>query len=676
MRYKLNAEGYICAVSFGCYLDSCTEYTGAVPIGYNNLDEWASYACIQAYYIDPSGNLVLDTAKKIECENKQEQETIDNTPVLRKDLYGTDEVLDSQYVRRTKIGDVIVLEDIKTIAPRLKITGINALNYDKLSIYTQGKNMMPCNAVAKNICGVTFSKNASGSITVLGTATENIEYIIADGKATPIFALKENEDYYLSLGGLQCELRYYDGETTAQQYVGDSGLINLPQSIEVTQVVIKITSGDSVNTTFYPQLECGPEFTSYSPYKCKALELDVSKYQGEIVYPSDTLYAEDTLYPGIIYKEIDYIVVENGKITISVNDEIRILGIGSIGLFSDYSTIYSTKDVLLELEYSTNMIDVDSLAFLQGKSTTTNQFKILEDGSIEAHNGYFSGKIEADSGYFKGDITGGSININNRFKVNKFGDVTLPDNATISWGNVLDQPDILTDSQVTQITKNTVTTAYVNALGITAGSVYAENILGSTISGKTFFGGEIRSTNYVASSDAYTCGNGMRIDLTNGNIWWKNGSIQASHERAYMTALNVTYLALGMRIALSQNNASNLVIGSGFSDVVLSSGASVTSLAEKKENILPCTNALSAIQNTDVYYFNYKDDNVKRSDAQKVGFVIGAGYNLDSRLLNKSGDAIDIYSAIGLNWRATQQLYEKFKKQQDKIEEIMSLINL
>ena len=88
----------------------------------------------------------------------------------------------------------------------------------------------------------------------------------------------------------------------------------------------------------------------------------------------------------------------------------------------------------------------------------------------------------------------------------------------------------------------------------------------------------------------------------------------------------------------------------------------------KKANIIPCLNALSAIENTDVYYFNYKNDNVKRDGSQKVGFIIGEGYNLDSRLLSEDGDAIDTYNALALNWRATQQLYGKIKKQQKSTE--------
>ncbi len=216
----------------------------------------------------------------------------------------------------------------------------------------------------------------------------------------------------------------------------------------------------------------------------------------------------------------------------------------------------------------------------------------------------------------------------------------------------------------------------INAMKIAAGSVAAENITGTTISGKHFVGGEIRSNNYAASSSAYACGGGMRIDLTNGNIWWANGSIKATTGFMYSTGYeSFQGYNMGFKniLGLLSTNSDIAILGSGFSDVRLKSGASITSLAESKENIIPCVNALSALENTDVYYFNYKDDTVKRSEMQKVGFIIGDGYNLDSRLLSKGGDAIDIYNAIGLNWRATQQLYTKIKKIQEQINSLLEV---
>ena len=220
-----------------------------------------------------------------------------------------------------------------------------------------------------------------------------------------------------------------------------------------------------------------------------------------------------------------------------------------------------------------------------------------------------------------------------------------------------------------------------NATKLNANAFTAENIGGNTISGKTFLGGEVKSYNYAASSSAYACGGGMRIDLTNGNIWWANGSIKASS--GFMNSIGYEVptryggynLNFKSALAVASANANTLVLGAGYSSVVLPSGANVTSLAEKKTNIIPCANALSAVENTDVYYFNYKNDSVKRDGSQKVGFIIGDGYNLDARLLSEDGDAIDTYNAIALNWRATQQLYAKIKKQQEEIKELMATIN-
>ena len=463
MLYKLDASGYVLAVAFGCYLEDSTEYNGEIPSGYKSLDDWASYGCIQAYYIDVDGNLVLDFERKLEIENKQEQEAIDNSPVLRKDIFDTEEAIEGQYIREIASGKVIVLKDIKTIAPKVKITGIQQ-GYDKLRIYAHGKNMMPCHAESCVISGVTFTKNASGSLTILGTSTEPIEYVIADGKDTTLFALKSNEDYYLNLGGLQCELSYFDGETTAQQYIGASGLLNLPEHIEVTKVVIKIPSGESLNTTFYPQLEYGKAFTGYDSHKLKALEINIGELEKELVIPKDDLHPDDELYPGTYPNNIDYILVENGKVSVSIDNKVKISQSGSMGLFSKYNTIYATKDVDLEVEYSANFLLVDSLAFLQGKATTSEKFIIKKDGSIQATNGYFKGKIEADSGYFKG---------------------------VVEFEKLKDENGKEIDEIVTTLTRTTVTTQYVNSLGVTAGYVSAENIIGDTIYGKTLSGGTV-----------------------------------------------------------------------------------------------------------------------------------------------------------------------------------------
>ena len=115
-------------------------------------------------------------------------------------------------------------------------------------------------------------------------------------------------------------------------------------------------------------------------------------------------------------------------------------------------------------------------------------------------------------------------------------EIIMGSNATISWNNVTNQPTIpsrtsqLTNdsgyqnsSQVTTITKNTITTSYVNALNITAGSVAAENITGTYIYSKTISGGKIIGTeisngNGTFYVDKYGSVTASDINITGGTI--------------------------------------------------------------------------------------------------------------------------------------------------------------
>ena len=73
----------------------------------------------------------------------------------------------------------------------------------------------------------------------------------------------------------------------------------------------------------------------------------------------------------------------------------------------------------------------------------------------------------------------------------------------ISWSqlpsDVANESDIPSDSHITQITKNTVTTEFVNALNVHAGSVDAEDINAGTINGMTITGTNISGSNISGS---------------------------------------------------------------------------------------------------------------------------------------------------------------------------------
>lgn len=91
--------------------------------------------------------------------------------------------------------------------------------------------------------------------------------------------------------------------------------------------------------------------------------------------------------------------------------------------------------------------------------------------------------------------------------------LTLDSSVKIAWDNVAEAT-----AKVTQITKDTVTTNYVNALSVKAGSVDAEDITGTTITGKNIVGGTIDIGNGVFVVD-----NDGKVTASNFNM--SGGSI-------------------------------------------------------------------------------------------------------------------------------------------------------
>lgn len=109
--------------------------------------------------------------------------------------------------------------------------------------------------------------------------------------------------------------------------------------------------------------------------------------------------------------------------------------------------------------------------------------------------------------------------------------ITLANGVNISWNNISNKPSIPTDTndltngagyidsgKATQITKDTVTTSYVNALSVKAGSVDAENITGTTITGKNIVGGTINIGGGVFAVDSDGKVTASNLNMSGGSI--------------------------------------------------------------------------------------------------------------------------------------------------------------
>lgn len=91
--------------------------------------------------------------------------------------------------------------------------------------------------------------------------------------------------------------------------------------------------------------------------------------------------------------------------------------------------------------------------------------------------------------------------------------LTLDSSVKIAWDNVAEAT-----AKVTQITKDTVTTSYVNALSVKAGSVDAEDITGTTITGKNIVGGTINIGSGVFAVDSDGKVTASNLNVSGGSI--------------------------------------------------------------------------------------------------------------------------------------------------------------
>jgi hypothetical protein len=96
MFYILDELSYIEEVSTH-YIErdnkTCTEYTGAIPEGYETYDEWALNANIRAYKLDANGNLMFDADRNAALQEEYKKKCfVDNQ------IYSTEEKIIGTYI--------------------------------------------------------------------------------------------------------------------------------------------------------------------------------------------------------------------------------------------------------------------------------------------------------------------------------------------------------------------------------------------------------------------------------------------------------------------------------------------------------------------------------------------------------------------------------------------------
>lgn len=94
-----------------------------------------------------------------------------------------------------------------------------------------------------------------------------------------------------------------------------------------------------------------------------------------------------------------------------------------------------------------------------------------------------------------------------------------------------------------------------------------------------------------------------------------------------------------------------------------------SSSVDIKENINTVDTIINLFERdrSTIYNYNLKASN-NHDKPDNYGFVIGEGYNTPKEVIMPDGQSINLYSMAALNWQATQEILERLKYIEDKME--------
>ena len=293
----------------------------------------------------------------------------------------------------TEITDPAIIEALESVktfkgTTIIAVDAPSVLTYvtpikNKITVKSTNANMLPNEATSKEESGISFVEMEDKSIILNGTATADIEYVIAgtNTNTKPILQFKKNIDYFLSSGGYTVTMYNYDGTDRTQVYSGTEAIKFTDEDKSIMQVVISIPNGTVIdNETIYLMLNKGTEAEPYVMHDSNEVTIDLGEYEFDIgnsvdlkdgeatlyeeLYPSDTLYPSSSLYPkGIAYD------------------------LGDIGImpttYKGKTYIYAYENVELYATYPNNVQNIK----YENTSSANGGFSVDEEGNASIANG-------------------------------------------------------------------------------------------------------------------------------------------------------------------------------------------------------------------------------------------------------------------------------------------------
>ena len=365
---------------------------------------------------------------------------------------------------------------------------------------------------------------------------------------------------------------------------------------------------------------------------------------------------------------------------------------------NDFTDTYPTKaDMKSSITQTAQSIELSVNQKLEGYSTTeemNSAIKVSADNITSTVSKNYETKKDAKTQYSEIKQTTDSITSTVSQKVGKT-EISSTINQTAQGVKIsaekLDLSGLVTISNLqtagkTTINGSNITTGTIDASKVNVTNLNASNIKSGTITGRAISGGTIKGTQItngnnfkVDANGNMTCNNATMSNATiNGGTITINGGTQSSpnfeivgnteNVRLYPNGIWIYSGSDGgdTGIIIERQNGSTPRISVGqannptviYQNYIKCQSYQNYSLESIKKNISKYDdNALKTILNSDIYSYNLKTE--KDTDKRHIGFVIGNNYKTPKEVINNEGNAIDLYSCIGILWKAMQELSNK-----------------
>ncbi len=178
---------------------------------------------------------------------------------------------ESRHLNASVSGTVLAIKDMSPVAHDVTVTVSGAEDVSAVTVKQYGKNLCPNVTSGKTSYGITYTRNADGTVTVNGTATADSYFdVVTSGNPCPYLPVGTVLRISGCPAGGTSETYYLELPWVGWYEYGKGVTVKIPNETQAGHwrkcIRINVKSGVTMdNVVFKPQVELG-DYSEYEPY--------------------------------------------------------------------------------------------------------------------------------------------------------------------------------------------------------------------------------------------------------------------------------------------------------------------------------------------------------------------------------------------------------------------------